>query len=170
MNRPKHGKPQLGLTITEIVLVIAVISVLAAVAIPNYQRYMQQTKRVEVQAHLMEISHKLASYHLVNQSFADVTLEDLSFHANFPQYGQANYSIGLTDLQGKALTVKQSQQQTWLLVATPLEHSGQAGSGKLSLTHRGDQCWYMNQDDAVAFYSRGSTVENLAPICPAAWQ
>lgn len=48
-----------GFTIIELMLAVAVVAILAAIAIPNYQQYVKKSKRVEVQAHLMSLAQQL---------------------------------------------------------------------------------------------------------------
>jgi type IV pilus assembly protein PilE len=160
--------PARGFTIIELMLAVAVVAILAAIAIPNYQQYIKKSKQVEVQAHLMMLSHQLASYKLVNHSFQGMHIEKLG-SANFPQVN-ANYTLTLSDAYGIALDQENAQPSTWLLVATPHENSTQQGTGKISLTHTGEKCWYENQDDAVAYIQKDSNGNFSLPACPAAWQ
>lgn len=157
-----------GFTIIELMLAVAVVAILAAIAIPNYQQYIKKSKRVEVQAHLMSLSQQLASYKLVNHSFQGMNIDQLG-GAAFPQ-AYPHYRLTLTDAYGAPLDQASSQLTTWLLVATPVEHSSQKGSGKISLTHTGAQCWYENQDDAVAHIIKEESGKLTLPNCPAAWQ
>lgn len=157
-----------GFTIIELMLAVAVVAILAAIAIPNYQQYVKKSKRVEVQAHLMSLAQQLASYKLVNQSFAGMSIAQLG-GADYPQ-SNPNYHLSLTDAYGVPLDQANSQNSTWLLVATPTTNSTQDGTGKISLIHTGAQCWYENQDDAVPYLSKDSTGSLTLPACPAAWQ
>lgn len=157
-----------GFTLIELMLAIAVIAILAVIAIPNYQQHIKKSKRIEVQAHLMTLSHQLASYKLVNQSFAGMNIEKLG-GANFPAT-QPNYTLTLTDAYGASLEQEKTLPTTWLLVATPIANSTQKGTGKISLMYNNAQCWYENQDDAVAHMSQDATAQLSQPSCPAAWQ
>ncbi|HRM14909.1 MAG TPA: type IV pilin protein [Acinetobacter parvus] len=157
-----------GFTIIELMLAVAVVAILAAIAIPNYQQYLKKTNRTEVQAHLMMLSHQLASYKLVNQSFKDMSIDTLG-GADFPHVNP-HYSLSLTDVYGVALDQDGSSQSTWLLVATPKADSIQSGTGKITLMHNSEKCWYENQDDAVTHIRKQSTGELLLPNCPVTWQ
>ena len=162
----KRGNPEQGFSLIELMLAIVVLAILLGIAWPNYQTYVQKSKRVELQAHLMSLSQQLASYRLVNQSFAGATLPSLSVAAQFPSTGTPDYQLQLTDLTGRLLTEVDSQTQTWLLVATPALTSRQHGTGKITLNHREEKCWYTDQDDAVV---SATDAEHLTP-CPATWQ
>ena len=160
--------PARGFTIIELMLAVAIIAILAVVAIPNYQQYVKKTKRVEAQAQLMMLSHQLASYKLVNQSFKDMTIAKLG-GADFPHVNP-NYTLSLTDVYGSALDQENSDVSTWLLVATPKANSSQKGTGKIALTHKMQKCWYENQDDAVAHVIKQDDADARLPHCPAKWQ
>lgn len=157
-----------GFTLIELILAVAVIAILAAVAIPNYQKYVQKSKRVEVQAHLMMLSHQLASYKLVNQSFKDMSISKLG-GADFPA-ANPNYSLSLTDAYGVALDQDNSSATTWLLVATPTANSTQVGTGKITLMHNNEKCWYEDQDDAVTHIRKEDSGSLVLPDCPTPWQ
>ena len=157
-----------GFTLIELILAIAIVGILLTIALPSYQQYVKKSKRVEVQAHLMALSHQLASYKLINQSFNGMTISQLG-GADFPLV-QANYTLTLTDAYGVALDQTTAQTSTWLLVATPKLDSTQQGTGRISLMHSGGQCWYENQDDAVAHIVKEEGGALTKPNCPSAWQ
>lgn len=157
-----------GFTIVELMLAVAVIAILAAIAIPNYQKYVQKSKRIEVQAYLMSLSHQLASYKLVNDSFKEMSIEKLG-GADFP-LSNPNYTLSLTDAYGTALDQDDSAPTTWLLVATPKANSTQQGTGKITLMHNNEKCWYENQDDALTHIQKELSGSLVMPNCPANWQ
>lgn len=51
-----------GFTLIEIMIAIAIIGVLAAIAIPNYQKYMVRGKQAGAKAVLLEIAQRQAQY------------------------------------------------------------------------------------------------------------
>lgn len=157
-----------GFSLIELMLAIAVVAILAAIAIPNYQQHIKKSNRIEVQAHLMSLSHQLASYKLVNQSFAGMNIEKLG-GADFPAT-QPNYTLTLTDAYGASLAQEKNLPTTWLLVATPKANSNQKGTGKISLMHNTAKCWYENQDNAVTYIAKDSSGNLILPHCPQAWQ
>ena len=80
-----------GFTLLELMVVMIVISVLAAISIPVFQRQVGKAREAEVQLKLGAIARSQMAYHYVNGSFA-TTLSVLaadtgaisSFYYNFP--------------------------------------------------------------------------------------
>lgn len=54
-HRPKRCHPQQGFTLIELMIVVAIIGILAAIAYPNYTEYVRKGKRAEARTALMEL-------------------------------------------------------------------------------------------------------------------
>ncbi|NCF16011.1 MAG: prepilin-type N-terminal cleavage/methylation domain-containing protein [Gammaproteobacteria bacterium] len=71
-----------GVTLIELMIVVVVVSILAAVAFPNYREYAARAKRNEARAALLQLATNQERFYLNNNTFsADMT--DLGF-ANDP--------------------------------------------------------------------------------------
>lgn len=51
-------------------ITVAVIGILAAIAIPNYQQYVKKSRRTDAQAVLLDIQQKQEKYRVNNASYA----------------------------------------------------------------------------------------------------
>lgn len=152
-----------GFTLVELMIVVVVIGVLAAISIPSYQNYMKKSKRVEVQAYLMELGNTAANYKLINKNFSGITLAQLG-NAQFPATSP-NYNISLetvSNSQGAILEL--------IFVASPIATTAQKGTGVITLTSKGDQCWYKDTD-TVNLTARLDNEGNLIPAtaCTNKW-
>jgi type IV pilus assembly protein PilE len=69
-----------GFTMIELIIVVAIVGILAAVAIPVYSQYMTQTRRVDAIAFLEEVAGEQAQFFSNNNRYA-ADLEELGYGA-----------------------------------------------------------------------------------------
>ena len=55
-----------GFTLIELMIVVTIIGILAAITYPSYQNYVRKAKRVEAQTALTELVTKLQKYKILN--------------------------------------------------------------------------------------------------------
>lgn len=124
----KSAKHQ-GFTLVEIMIVVAIIGVLAAIAFPSYQRYVIKTKRVDMMSEMQNIAAEIQSRKLVQGSYSNDLITGLG--GNFPRQGPALYTISFTP---NPLTSE------WRIIATPNPNSQMASDGTLSLNYQNIKC------------------------------
>ena len=78
MVRYKHS----GFTLIELMIVIAVIGILAAIALPAYQDYVKQAKRADAKAALLAVQLAQEKYRANNTSYG--TLAQINAAATSP--------------------------------------------------------------------------------------
>jgi type IV pilus assembly protein PilA len=66
-------KAQQGFTLIELMIVIAIVGILAAIALPAYQDYIVRSKMSEAMAGLAEGKTTVAEYYAANLKFPDTT-------------------------------------------------------------------------------------------------
>jgi type IV pilus assembly protein PilE len=74
LNRQFMRKNNNGFTLIELMITVAVIGILAAIAIPNYQQYILRANRADAQAILTESAQYMERYYTTNTSYASATL------------------------------------------------------------------------------------------------
>ncbi|MEQ8428080.1 MAG: type IV pilin protein [Gammaproteobacteria bacterium] len=73
----RHTK-QLGITLIELMIVVAIIGILGAIAYPAYTQYVERSKRSEARAALMDAAARLERFYSDNNRYA---LADNTFPA-----------------------------------------------------------------------------------------
>jgi type IV pilus assembly protein PilE len=89
-----------GFSLIELVVVLAIAAILAAVAIPNFSDHITRTRRLRAQADLLEAAQYLQRFRSVHGSFAGAALPAVLTRS--PSDGRANYAISLTVVDGGA--------------------------------------------------------------------
>lgn len=124
-----------GFTLIELMIVVAVIGILSAIAFPSYQQYVQQTRRADAQAALMELAHHMERYYTANGKYTDATLP---FSQSPRDGGAAMYNLSLTETASAyTLSAEPTNGMSGDSCGTlTLDNLGRKGSGGAVAT-----CW-----------------------------
>lgn len=121
----------------EVMIVVAIIGILAAVAFPSYREYIQRGRRAEAQAALMEAAQFMQRFYAANNSYnrtvgnANVALPDSLKRSPRDPSAAESYTIGFA--------ANEPTPTTFRLEAVPKTGSPMDGDrcGTFSLTHTG---------------------------------
>ncbi len=108
-------KDRQGFTLVELMIVVAIIGILAAIAIPNFLKYQAKAKQGEAKVNLKGIYTAELSYLAESDVYASFTAVGYNLAAANPRY---TYDIGVGDTVGNA-TASTCVGATAALSSTP---------------------------------------------------
>ncbi|HMN93004.1 MAG TPA: type IV pilin protein [Hydrogenophaga sp.] len=131
---PKMRPVQQGFTLIEVMIVVAIIGILAAVAYPSYQEYVRRAARGDAQADMMEIAQNAERFFTLNNRYdqtrgAAPVAYVLPINQS-PRSGGARYNFNIT-FPAPALG------QGFLLQAVPTAAQAADACGTMTLNHLG---------------------------------
>jgi type IV pilus assembly protein PilE len=130
-----------GFTLVEVMIVVAIVTILMGIALPSYTQYVKRSSREAVQAELVELSGLQEKIFLNSNAYSSSITGVYN--------GGSGGGLGVTSGRSKdgryTLSVSVSGA-SFTLTATPVSGSTQAGDGNVSITSTnlrlwGDKAW-----------------------------
>lgn len=119
-------KSQKGFTLTELVITVSIVSILAAIALPSYRKQAMRGDRAAAQAQMMDIANREQQFLLANRAYADKTTLEASGYA-LPSDVSSKYTYGIVVGTGTV--------PSFTITFTP--QGNQTGDGALTLNNQG---------------------------------
>lgn len=120
-----------GFTLIELMIAVAIVGILSAIAYPSYQAYVQQARRADAQAALVELAQFMERHYtskggyLLNGNSGEAPALPFS---NSPKDGGATaYNLSLTE----------TTAQTYRLQAVPVNSMSGDTCGTFTIDHLG---------------------------------
>lgn len=110
-------KSQFGITLLELLIVMVIIGIMAAVAYPNYRQYAARAKRNEAKAALLLIAQNQERFYLQNNTYT----------ADMTQLGFAAAGANLTDSGTYSVRVTAADANNFSAVAAYQKADDEAG-------------------------------------------
>lgn len=85
------GFHQRGITLMELMIVVVIVGIMAAIAYPNYRDFAARAKRNEAKAILLEIAQNQERFYLQNSTYG--TLSQLGYGANTIETDSGSYDV-----------------------------------------------------------------------------
>lgn len=114
-----------GFTLVELIIVITIIGILIAIAVPSYQNHLRKGRRAEAQGFLTQVSQRQQQYLLDARTYA-FTLADLGLTP--PATVSGHYAISIAGA---------ANPPQFTITADPAASTVQSPDGVLTLTHTG---------------------------------
>ena len=133
------GPHQGGFTLIELVIVVAIVAILTAIAIPQYRKYVQKSNRATAKSALLDLARREETYYSTNNSYT-LNLTSLGYSSitnnqiQVPNSSNPTYNIGFT-----APASSGSSAATYTVSATPTGSQTGDGCGTYSVDYLGNQ-------------------------------
>ena len=128
-----------GFTLIEMMIVVAIIGVLAAIAYPSYQRYVIKTKRTDMMTEMQNIASEIESRKLAQGSYSAISAAvKTSFATEYPRQGTQLYDVTINP--NPLAPPNNTLTSKWVITAIPKTNSQMSSDGTLTLNYQGIKC------------------------------
>lgn len=134
-------RKQLGFSLVELMIVIVIIGILAAIAMPSYQNYLIKANRSQAKIGLMDIAARLENYYTQNNTYVGATLSNIGGQT---ASSDGNYTFSLPAPSATAYTIQaipQNAQTSDTLCGTLSLNQAGTESATGSSTNPTQDCW-----------------------------
>lgn len=137
-------KKQKGVTLMELMIVVVIISLLAAFGYPAYQRSVQSSNRTTVQGDLEAAAAAMAAFRSQTFSYTGAALGAGGiFRDRSPDAGAQFYQLIFFNTGGTPGATNTTAND-FIIMALPV--GAAAGTGALAINQLGQRCWDESSD------------------------
>lgn len=121
-----------GITLVEIMIVLAIIAIISIIALPNYQDYVRRSRYTDAMIALQHVASKQEQFYFDNNRYS-ANLTSIGMQGSSPD---GYYTLTLTSRSTAQFTAR----------ASPAAGSGQAGTGRFEIHSSGLKTWDPGED------------------------
>ena len=123
-----------GLTMVELLIVVVIVGILAAIGYPSYQSHLRKGARAAAQTAMMQIADRQAAHLLDARTYAIGSTALTTLNITLAADVTSKYTVTVTAADG---TDTPSTPPSYTVKATPISGGAQVLDGELTLTHAG---------------------------------
>jgi len=125
---------QRGVTIVELLIVVVIVGILAAIAFPSYQSQLRKGSRAAAQAEMLKIANREAQFLLDQRNYAVGPTALATLTISLPKDVTGMYDVTIVNAAGGTTP---ATPPSFTIKATPIAGGRQVPDGELTLTHDG---------------------------------
>lgn len=129
-----------GFTLLELVIVVAIVGILAAIAYPSYEAHMRKSRRAAAQSYLMDLTQRQQQYLLDARAYAGT---EAALSATTPGDVSPYYTIAIDNANAFDSTCANdatAPSPKFTITASPIAGGPQVPDGTLQIDNRGTKC------------------------------
>jgi type IV pilus assembly protein PilE len=139
------GKGNAGYSLVELMIVVAIIGVIAAIAIPSYSKFQVNNYRARAGTSMVEVRSALVSYQAMR---VDGTLTGVTSNSRY--LAKVQYMNDSNILDRYAFGLQVLADGRFYLTMAPKANSGQENDGVLVASVSGDVCRFKSTDNPAS--------------------
>jgi type IV pilus assembly protein PilE len=123
-----------GFTLIEVMIVVVIVAILAAIGYPSYQNHLRKGARASAQVEMLKVADRQAQHLLDARNYAIGPGALSALNITLPAEVTSKYTVTITAADG---TDTPSTPASYTISATPITGGAQVQDGQLTLTHTG---------------------------------
>lgn len=141
-----------GFTLIEMMIVVSIIAILAAIAYPSYLGYQERTNRADMMAEIQQMVSRIEAQKINYKKYENIPLSTIfiktptSGKMEYPTDRPSLYEVTILNIsngdndKAPKITGANLSTVTWKIQAKPKTNGRMKGDGALSIDYTGKKC------------------------------